>query len=891
MCLISRVSAESSTTMARASTPLMQQYDQAKRQHPDAILLFRVGDFYETFGEDAIRAARVLDITLTKRGNGSASEIELAGFPHHALDNYLPKLVRAGNRVAICDQLEDPKQAKGLVKRGVTEVVTPGVTLHDDVLHSKANNFLCAIHWTRKALGIAFLDVSTGDFQAGQGDSDFIDRVLRSYAPSEIVYQRGHEHDVFGLVKTDAHRSRLDDWVFTEDFAKEAIEKQFGVASLKGFGLEATPLAAVAIGGILHYLDSTQHAQRSHLRQVGRIAEEGVLWMDRFTLRNLEILHPVAPDGRSLVDVMDQTACPMGARKLRRWLIMPSTDTAVIEQRHAAVAALQEPTGTTEALRTILGRVGDMERLASKASTGRIAPRELAQLRAGLGGVHDLAQAVEGMDALLPFLEQLTPCDALLDRLQRELADEPAASVAKGNVIRQGVFPELDALRNLRTNAQQALDDICTREAERTGIPSLKIASNNVFGYYLEVRNTHKDKVPEEWIRKQTLTQAERYITQELKDLEERILDARARAEVMEQRVFDELVAATAGEIAALQANADVLGAVDVLTGFATVAANQGYCRPVMRADWGLRIEGGRHPVIEQSLPPGEAYVANDVTLDPDAEQILMITGPNMAGKSALLRQTALIALLAQAGSFVPATSAQLGICTRIFTRVGASDNISSGESTFMVEMNETASILNNLSERSLVLLDEIGRGTSTYDGVSIAWSIAEYLHEHRKFRPLTLFATHYHELNDMTEQFGRIRNFNVSVKEVGKHIVFLRKLVPGGSNHSFGIHVARLAGMPTSVVGRAESVLASLEARRGTAEPEHAAAESGPKWEPTPKVEPNMQMSFFQLDDPVLEEVREQILGLDIDHLTPVDALMTLHQIRKTVSGKSTTA
>lgn len=872
--------------MARASTPLMQQYDQAKRQHPDAILLFRVGDFYETFGEDAIRAAKVLDITLTKRGNGSASEIELAGFPHHALDNYLPKLVRAGNRVAICDQLEDPKQAKGLVKRGVTEVVTPGVTLHDDVLHSKSNNFLCAIHWTRKALGIAFLDVSTGDFQAGQGDADFIDRVIRSFSPSEIVYQRGHEQDVFGLVNTKAHRSRLDDWVFTEDFAREAIEKQFGVASLKGFGLESAPLAAVAIGGILHYLDSTKHAQRNHLRQVGRIAEDGVLWMDRFTLRNLEILHPTAPDGLALVDVLDQTASPMGARKLRRWLVMPSTDSAMIARRHNAVAALHEDDETVERIRSILSRVGDMERLASKASTGRIAPRELGQLRTGLGAVHELAQAVEGIDALLPFLEQLTPCDALLERLRLQLADDPAISVSKGTVIREGVFPELDELRNLRTNAQQALDDICTRESERTGIPSLKIDSNNVFGYYLEVRNAHKDKVPEGWIRKQTLTQAERYITQELKELEERILDARSRAEILEQRLFDELVAAAAKEIAALQANAHVLGAVDVLNGFARTAREHGYHRPEMQDTWGLTIRDGRHPVIEQALPPGETYIANDVVLQPDSDQILMITGPNMAGKSALLRQTALIALLAQAGSFVPAASAQLGVCTRIFTRVGASDNISSGESTFMVEMNETASILNNLSERSLVLLDEIGRGTSTYDGVSIAWSIAEYLHEHPKFRALTLFATHYHELNDMTEQFARIRNFNVSVKEVGKHIVFLRKLVAGGSNHSFGIHVARLAGMPASVVGRAEQVLTSLEARRGGAQD---AAEDGPSWEPTPKVEPNLQMSIFQLDDPVLEVVREQILGLDIDHLTPVDALLTLHQIRKTVSGKST--
>jgi DNA mismatch repair protein MutS len=873
--------------MARASTPLMQQYEHAKRQHPDALLLFRVGDFYETFGEDAIRAARILEITLTKRGNGSASEIELAGFPHHSLDTYLPRLVRAGQRVAICDQLEDPKLAKGLVKRGVTEVVTPGVTLHDDVLQAKANNFLCAVHWTRKELGIAFLDVSTGDFQAGQGDSDFAERVMRTFSPAEVVYQRGRENDVFGLVKTEAHRSRLEDWVFTEDSAMAAIEKQFGVASMKGFGLADSPLAAVAVGAILHYLDAMQHARRGHLRQVGRIAEEGVLWMDRFTFRNLEVLHPAAPGGRALVDAIDQTASPMGARMLRRWLMMPSTDLGQIQQRHDAVAALLAAPDALSALRDVFKRAGDMERLASKASTGRINPRELAQLRVGLRCVHDLASAVEGLDALLPFLEQLTPCDALLSRLERELADEPALAVSKGAVIRPGVFPELDALRNLRSNAHEALEAICVREAEHSGIPSLKVASNNVFGYYLEVRNAHKDKVPASWIRKQTLTQAERYITEELKELEERILDAQSRAESVEQRMYDELVVAVAAEIEALQANARVLARVDVLHGFARVARDHDYTRPELVADWGLRIEAGRHPVIEQSLPPGETYVANDVVLDPDLGQILMVTGPNMAGKSALLRQTALISLLAQAGSFVPANAARLGLCTRIFTRVGASDNISSGESTFMVEMNETASILNNLTERSLVLLDEIGRGTSTYDGVSIAWSIAEFLHEHPRFRPLTLFATHYHELNDMSAQFPRIQNFNVSVKQVGQHIVFLRKLVPGGSNHSFGIHVARLAGMPASVVQRAQEVLGTLEARR---EPGDAhAAEGGPHWQPAAHVAPSMQMSIFQLDDPVLEDVREQLLGLDIDHLTPVDALMKLHQIRNAVLGKTT--
>ncbi|MDE0872100.1 MAG: DNA mismatch repair protein MutS [Flavobacteriales bacterium] len=875
--------------MARKETPLMQQYNRVKTNYPDTLLLFRVGDFYETFGQDAITAAKVLDIVLTKRGNGSASEIELAGFPYHSLDNYLPRLVRAGHRVAVCDQLEDPKQAVGIVKRGVTELVTPGVSYHDQVLQARSNNYLAAVHWTKKGCGIALLDISTGDFSAAQGSPDLADRLLRAHQPSELLFAKPLASEVTGAFGNDWQATRLDDWVFQTDYAEERIHKQFESDSIKGFGFEASPLAIIAAGAILHYLEHAQHDRPKHVRHIHRLTEDGTLWLDRFTIRNLELIHPSQPDGRSLVDTMDRTGSPMGARCLRRWLLMPLTAALEITKRHEAVESFLEDDSMRAETLALMRGVGDLERLASKASSGRINPRELVQLRNGLSGTHSLAGITEGQPALLPYLERLTPCDDLLDRLSRELEDDAPISVSKGSVIKKGVHAELDELRQLRSDAKGALAAVCAREIERTGIASLKIDYNQVFGYYLEVRHKYKDQVPPEWIRKQTLTQAERYITEELKDLESRILEAQEKTGILEQQCYDSLVQGVGNEIGSLQENALIIGHLDVLASLADLAQTNGYVRPRMHEEHGIRIANGRHPVIEKALPPGESYIANDVTLDAEQAQILMITGPNMAGKSALLRQTAIISLMAQMGSFVPASSADLGILDRIFTRVGASDNISSGESTFMVEMNETSAILNNLSERSLILLDEIGRGTSTYDGVSIAWAIAEYLHQHPTYRPLTLFATHYHELNAMQEHFPRIRNFNVSVREVDQQIVFLRKLVAGGSNHSFGIHVAQLAGMPRSIVKRAEAVLKQLESNRNRLDQEGATdgAAQGPNVQDANlSMASDVQLSFFQLDDPVLEQVREQIMDLDIENLTPIDALMKLHEIKKSVSG-----
>ena len=879
--------------MAGKVTPLMQQYNRIKVKHPDTILLFRVGDFYETFGEDAVVAAKVLGIILAKRGNGSASEIELAGFPYHSLDTYLPKLVRAGLKVAVCDQLEDPKQAKGLVKRGVTELVTPGVVMHDQVLETKENHYLAALHWTPKGCGVAFMDISTGEFLAAEGDAEWIDRLLRSLSPKEWVCQKQHETDLMSLFGDDIPRSKLDDWVFTEDFAKEKLHGQFGTKSLKGFGLHDAPNATIAAGVILQYLEFTHHTKLGHLQGVKRLRKGDGMWLDRFTVRNLEIVYPSHPDGTSLAECLDRTSTPMGGRMLRRHLVMPLTDRAAIETRHAAVAALVSATPLRAEIKEILCSVGDLERLASKASSARINPRELVQLKRGLVAVINVADAAAGEEALLPTLERLSPCDTLLARLESELEDDAPVQVGKGAVIKPGVDDELDEVRSLAFESNKALDAIRDREAEKTGITSLKISFNNVFGYYLEVRHVHKDKVPEEWIRKQTLTQAERYITEELKELETKILDAKDKALALELRHYEYLVAETVKNTAELLGNSRAMGEIDVLVSNAEIAEEYGYVRPRMKDEHGIRISDGRHPVIERKLPIGESYVANDVTLDPKLAQILMVTGPNMSGKSALLRQTALICLLAQSGGFVPAKSAELGILDRIFTRVGASDNISSGESTFMVEMNETASILNNLTERSLVLLDEIGRGTSTYDGVSIAWAIAEHLHGLKKARPLTLFATHYHELNAMQGLFKRVRNFNVSVKEVGGKIVFLRKLVPGGSNHSFGIHVAKLAGMPRSLVRRAEEVLVKLESTRES-------ANSGSRKNHTPtdgpivdkvnlpsSIEEGVQMSFFKLDDPALEGVRDKLLDIDIDNLTPLEALLKLHEIRKAVGGK----
>ena len=869
--------------MAGKETPLMKQYNRIKAKHPDTVLLFRVGDFYETFGADAVAAAKVLNIVLTKRGNGSASEVELAGFPHHSLDTYLPKLVKSGLKVAVCDQLEDPKQAKGLVKRGVTELVTPGLVMHDHVLESKANHFLAAIHWTPKMVGLALLDLSTGEFQTAEGDARWVDRILRSLEPKEWLVNRQCERDVLALFGDDIPRTRLDDWVFTEAHALDQINGHFETGTLKGFGLDDAPYATVAAGAVLHYLEATHHRQIDHIQGIRRLRPEDGMWLDRFTIRNLEILHPNHPDGTALVDVLDRTCTPMGGRALRRSLVAPLTDLQAIEGRHLAVDRMSEELALRHDLRKILNTVGDLERLTSKASSGRINPRELGHLRQGLHAVQSVADLTAGEDALLPYLEQLSPCNELLSRLDAELVEDPATSIGKGEVISAGVNPSLDEVRQLAFHSQEALDAIRDREAENTGITGLKIAFNNVFGYYLEVRNAHKDKVPEGWIRKQTLTQAERYITEELKTLEAKILEAKEQAELLEQAAFASLVAACVSNIAPLMANARALGLLDMLASHSETATELGYTRPRMNEDQGIRISDGRHPVIEGQLPVGETYVSNDVHLDPSSRQILMVTGPNMSGKSALLRQTALISLMAQAGSFVPAKAADLGILDRIFTRVGASDNISSGESTFMVEMNETAAILNNLTSRSLVLLDEIGRGTSTYDGVSIAWAITEHLHESGSVRPLTLFATHYHELNDMSHTFQRIVNVNVSVKEVGGKIVFLRKLAPGGSNHSFGIHVAQLAGMPRSLVRRAKEVLETLESSRGE-EPTNGK----PNVSEVSVPDQGIQMSFFQLDDPSLEAIRDRIMEVDIDHLTPVEALMKLHEIKATLTGKS---
>ena len=861
----------------------MKQYNRIKAKHPDTVLLFRVGDFYETFGSDAVAAAKVLNIVLTKRGNGSASEVELAGFPHHSLDTYLPKLVKSGLKVAVCDQLEDPKQAKGLVKRGVTELVTPGLVMHDHVLESKANHFVAAIHLTAQTVGLALLDLSTGEFQAAEGDARWVDRILRSLEPKEWLINRQCEGDVRALFGDDVPRTKLDDWVFTEAHASDCIANQFASGSLKGFGLDDAPHATVAAGAILHYLDATHHKELAHLEGIRRLRPDDGMWLDRFTVRNLEILHPNHPDGTTLVDVLDRTCTPMGGRALRRALVAPLTQLDAITARHLAVDRLAEEVSLRHDLRDILKAVGDLERLTSKASAGRINPREMGHLRRGLLAVQEVADATAGEDALLPYLERLSPCSALLERLDRELVLEPAASIGKGEVIAAGVDAKLDEVRRLAFHSQEALDAIRDREAEATGISGLKIAFNNVFGYYLEVRNAHKDKVPEGWIRKQTLTQAERYITEELKALESQILNAKEQAETLEHVAFAALVAACVAEVGPLMANARALGLLDMLASHAESAIELGYTRPRMHEGQGVQIAEGRHPVIEQQLPAGETYISNDVHLDRDSRQIMMVTGPNMSGKSALLRQTALISLMAQAGSFVPAKSADLGILDRIFTRVGASDNISSGESTFMVEMNETAAILNNLTPRSLVLLDEIGRGTSTYDGVSIAWAIVEHLHKSEDSRPLTLFATHYHELNDMTKRFNRIVNVNVSVKELDGKIVFLRKLAPGGSNHSFGINVAQLAGMPRTLVRRAKEVLSDLENARG-AQPRgddiHVPTISD--------VEEGIQMSFFQLDDPSLEAIRDKIMEVDIDHLTPVEALMKLHEIKATLTGKT---
>ena len=854
-------------------TPLMRQYNQIKSRYPDALLLFRVGDFYETFGEDAVKTSKILGIVLTKRANGSASEIELAGFPHHALENYLPKLVRAGQRVAICDQLEDPKMTKKIVKRGVTELVTPGVTTNDQVLNSRSNNFLCSIYLNKEVIGVSFCDISTGEFLAAEGDLEYVDKLIQSLAPTEILFEKSKHKRFYELFGNRHYSFPLDDWIFKWDFAHDSLTRHFKTKSLKGYGIEDLDNAIIASGAIFHYLAETRHDRLSHITGISRIEREEFVWMDRFTIRNLELFHSNSPDGVALLDVLDHTQSPMGSRLLKRWLAMPLKSVSRIRERHEVVRAfLKEPVLSDE-IAEKLQEIHDLERLVSKLSTRRIQPRELQQLRKSLRNANRIKELCSEYKELDLIADQLHPCDKLIELVESSLCEEPPAQVNKGNVIASGVSEQLDELRNILTSGKDTLIGIQQREAEATGISSLKIAFNNVFGYYLEVRNAHKNRVPDSWVRKQTLVNAERYITDELKEYEHKILGAEEKILALEQSIYLELLEQASEYIQLIQQNAQVLARIDCLLSFAILAKAHNYQRPEVLDSESLEITGGRHPVIEQQLPAGEEYIANDSCLNRSDCQIMMITGPNMSGKSALLRQTALISLLAQMGSYVPAKEAKLGIIDKIFVRVGASDNISQGESTFMVEMSETASILNNLSEKSLVILDEIGRGTSTYDGISIAWSIAEFIHEHPS-RAKTLFATHYHELNEMAEAFERIKNYNVSVKEVADSVIFMRKLLEGGSEHSFGILVARMAGMPGLVVQRAEAVLKELEKSRQSDKPGKADTDD------------DLQLSFFKLDDPILETIREDIKNLDINTLTPVEALMKLNAIKKKIGA-----
>ena len=878
-----------------AETPLMKQYNAIKAKYPDACLLFRVGDFYETFGEDAIRAAAILGIVLTKRANGAAAYIELAGFPHHSLDTYLPKLVRAGLRVAICDQLEDPKMVKGIVKRGVTELVTPGVSFNDKVLDHRSNNFLASVYTEGNVAGVAFLDVSTGEFLCAEGTHVYVEKLLQNFRPAEVLFQKSRKNEIHSSFGTQLHFFGLEDWVFTTDYATEKILRHFNVLSLKGFGVDHFTCGIIAAGAAIHYLADTQHDKVQHITTLSRLEEDQYVWLDRFTIRNLELFGSANERARTLIDVIDHTTTAMGARLLKRWVALPLKDISQINERLDAVGALTDFGSAqsdnailADALYNQLRNIGDLERIVAKAAAGRISPREIVQLKRALDAAEPVKEMClgTGKQGLVSIGEKLDLCVALRERIGREVNEDAPALLNKGNVIAQGVNPELDELRAMAYTGKDYLLQLQQRESERTKIPSLKVAFNNVFGYYLEVSNAHKDKVPAEWIRKQTLVNAERYITPELKEYEEKILGAEEKIASIEFRLYNELVASLAEWVVKIQVNAAQLAKLDCLLGFSRLAKRQSYVRPHVNDSLIINIKAGRHPVIEQQLPEGDSYIANDIYLDPEGQQVLMITGPNMSGKSALLRQTALIVLLAQIGCFVPATHAEIGMVDKIFTRVGASDNISSGESTFMVEMNETASILNNLTERSLILLDEIGRGTSTYDGISIAWSIAEFIHEQPKAKAKTLFATHYHELNEMSEQFPRIRNFNVSVKEVGNKIVFLRKLSPGGSEHSFGIHVARLAGMPRRVVERAEDVLKQLEKSHAAELNTSGLGTTGSsqnKYSGSTRPDTDeMQLSFFKLDDPVLEQIREEILGTDINNLTPVEALMKLNEIKK---------
>ena len=862
-------------------TPLMKQYFEMKAKHPDAVLLFRVGDFYETFSSDAITASEILGITLTRRANGVAQSVELAGFPHHALDTYLPKLVRAGKRVAICEQLEDPKLTKKLVKRGITELVTPGVSINDNILNHRENNFLAAVHFGKKAVGVAFLDISTGEFLTAEGTADYVDKLLGNFAPKEVLIERSFRQQFNDTFTSRYLTFELEDWIFTEESATDRLLKHFETRNLKGFGIASMHSAIVASGAILCYLDITQHTHIGHITALSRIEEERYVRLDKFTVRNLELLDSMCDDGKSLLSVIDRTLSPMGARLLRRWLLFPLKDVPQINSRLDVVEHFFRDTEGRELLKQQLEMIGDIERLISKVAVARITPRELVQLKNSLVAIAPVKElcSTSGNEVLRRIGEQLNPCSIIRDRIEREINPDAPNQIQRGNVIRDGVNSELDELRNISHSSKDYLMKMQQRESEITGIPSLKIGFNNVFGYYIEVRNTHKAKVPQEWIRKQTLVSAERYVTQELKDYEEKIIGAEDRIQVLEQQLFNELVNAVSEYIPAIQLDSNLIARLDCLSAFTRVAIENHYNRPVLDDSLDIDIVEGRHPVIERQLPLGERYVSNSIHLGNDSQQIIMITGPNMAGKSALLRQTALITLMAQIGSFVPAESAKLGVVDKIFTRVGASDNISLGESTFMVEMTEAASILNNISPRSLILFDELGRGTSTYDGISIAWSIVEYIHENPKAHAKTLFATHYHELNEMENTYKRIANYNVSVKEINGKVVFVRKLVKGGSEHSFGIHVAKIAGMPPSIVKRANEVLKQLEAN-------HRSDATTPQV--TPKQEGGVQLSFFQLDDPVLCQVRDEILHADINNLTPMEALNKLHEIKKIITGRN---
>lgn len=861
-----------------SETPLMKQYNQIKAKHPTALLLFRVGDFYETFGDDAIKASQILGIVLTKRKNGSASHIELAGFPHHSLETYLPKLVRAGQRVAICDQLEDPKLTKTIVKRGVTELVTPGVAFNDQVLEKKKNNFLAAIHYDKDLHGVAFLDISTGEFLLAEGNKSYIDKLIQGFEPSEIIYQKNKKKDFTEQFADSYYAYPLDDWAFTFDFGHEKLLQHFDTKNLKGFGVEGLNKGIVAAGAIIHYISEAQHSKVSHITKITRIEEDNYVWLDRFTSRNLELTSPLNPNGATLLSVLDHTITAMGARMLKRWIVLPLKDLSRIQARLDAVDALIKNKEIQFELSQRLQEIGDLERLVSKVAIQKVNPKEINQLKRTLKQITPIKNQISTTktEALMSISDRLNPCNQLIEMIEARIDKDAAIQIGKGKVIAQGFNNELDELRDLSNSGKDFLSKLQQKESERTGIPSLKIAFNNVFGYYLEVRNTHKDKVPNDWIRKQTLVNAERYITEELKTYESKILGAEEKIQILESRLLQELILDMADYISTIQLNAQLISQIDCLNSFALVAENHNYTKPILNESLALKIKEGRHPVIEKQLPSDEPYIPNDVYLDNDSQQIIMITGPNMSGKSAILRQTALITLMAQMGSFVPASNAEIGWVDKVFTRVGASDNISSGESTFMVEMNETASILNNLSARSLVLLDEIGRGTSTYDGISIAWAIAEFIHEHPLAHCKTLFATHYHELNEMTNKFERIKNYTVEVKEVGTKILFLRKLIPGGSEHSFGIHVAKLAGMPNPVIQKASKMLLELEQSSRGQEKEKITAAGKNN---------DMQLSFFQLDDPILEQIRDELTHLDVDTLTPVEALFKLNEIKKMIT------